>query len=294
MPTSIMTIANQKGGVGKTTTVVNLAASYAQMSKRVLVVDMDYQGNSSELLGVAEQAHKTGKELATGIQAELTLDKLRLPSNTEGIDVLAATRELDDVREKMQGQPLQHLMLSMILDCPALEDYDIVLIDTHPSLDCLLLSSLVASHYYLVPMFAEKTSSKGLAHMVSWTQRMRRLNPMLLFLGVVITRFDRTVATHVKFEKLIREAGKAANFHVFQTLIPASASVPGSDAANQVLLNYKKTAPVTIAYSALAGEVMPHLKGKRTGRLPTLNVAALQEAAEEFEVMPDVNYDDAA
>jgi chromosome partitioning protein len=292
MPTSIVTIANQKGGVGKTTTVVNLAASYAQMNKRVLVVDMDYQSNSSELLGVAEQAQQSGRDLATGILHELTLDKLRLPSNTEGIDVLAATRELDDVREKMQGQPLQHLMLNMILDCPALEEYDLVLIDTHPSLDCLLLSALVASHYYLVPMFAEKTSSKGLAHMVSWTQRMRRLNPMLLFLGVVITRYDRTVATHVKFEKLIREAGKAANFHVFQTLIPSSASVPGSDAANQVLLTYKRTAPVTIAYSALAGEALPYLKGKRTGRVPTLNVEVLQEVAEEFEVMPEINYDD--
>ena len=128
--------------------------------------------------------------------------------------------------------------------------------------------------------------------MVSWTQRMRRLNPMLLFLGVVITRYDRAVATHVKFEKLIREAGKAANFHVFQTLIPSSASVPGSDAANQVLLTYKRTAPVTIAYSALAGEVLPYLKGKRTGRVPTLNVEALQEVAEEFEVMPEVSYDE--
>jgi chromosome partitioning protein len=291
MPTSIITIANQKGGVGKTTSVVNIAASYAHMNKRVLVVDMDYQGNSSELLGVADEAQKTGRSLAAGILGEQTLDKIRIPSTTEGIDVLPATRELDDVREKMQGQPLQHLMLNMILDCEALDEYDLVLIDTHPSLDCLLLSSLVASHYYLVPMFAEKTSSKGLAHMVAWTQRMKRLNPMLMFLGVVITRYDRTIATHVKFEKLIREAGKAANFHVFQTLIPASASVPGSDAANQVLLNYKKTAPVTIAYSSLAGEVLPYLKGKRTGRVPTLNIEALNEVADEFEIMPDLSYE---
>lgn len=291
MPTSIITIANQKGGVGKTTSVVNIAASYAHMAKRVLVVDMDYQGNSSELLGVAEEAQKSGKNLASGILAEQTLDKIRISSNTDGIDVLAATRELDDVREKMQGQPLQHLMLNLVLDCPALDEYDIVLIDTHPSLDCLLLSSLVASHYYLVPMFAEKTSSKGLAHMVAWTQRMKRLNPMLMFLGVVITRFDRTIATHVKFEKLIREAGKAANFHVFQTLIPASASVPGSDAANQVLLNYKKTAPATIAYSVLAGEILPHLKGKRTGRVATMNIDLLNEVADEFEVMPELSYE---
>jgi chromosome partitioning protein len=289
MPTSIVTVANQKGGVGKTTSVVNLAASYANMGKRVLVVDMDSQGNATSLLGAEESARETGKETARAILDSLPLEEVILASNTEDVDILAGTKLLKDVKDRMEGKARQHLLLSSLLEGDALNKYDVVLIDTHPSFDCLLLSSLVASHYYMVPLFAEKSSISGFSELLSYCSDLRPLNPMLMLIGCVITKFDRSNATHVKFEKFVRDVGKSSKIRVFETLIPMSQSVAGSDAASQVLLKYKKNAPVTVAYTALAGETLPLLKGKRLGRMTTPNLAALEKLPSDFEAVPELS-----
>ena len=289
MPTSIVTVANQKGGVGKTTTVVNLAASYANMGKRVLVVDMDSQGNATSLLGAEEGARESGKEVARAILENRPLSQVVLAGNTEGVDVLAGTRLLKEVKDRMEGKARQHLLLSSLFDGGALQGYDIVLIDTHPSFDCLLLSSLVASHYYLVPLFAEKSSISGFSELLAYCSDLKPLNPMLMLIGSLITKFDRNNATHVKFESFVREVGKSSKIRVFETLIPMSQSVAGSDAASQVLLKYKRHAPVTIAYTALAGETLPFLKGKRLGRMATPNLAALEKLPSDFEAVPELS-----
>jgi chromosome partitioning protein len=291
MATSVITIANQKGGVGKTTATVNLAASYAHHNKRVLVVDMDYQTNASEQLGVVEEAGSSGRNIAQAIMKDLKIDQIRLPSNTEGIDVLASVRSLENVIANRQGSPAQHLLLNKMFDCEAYHDYDIILIDTHPSLDCSLLSALVSSHYYLVPMFPERSASQGLAQMIKYVREMRDLNPTLMLLGIVISKYDRSSATHVRFEQLIREGGKSANYRVFETLIPASVSVSGADAAGKVLLNYKRTAPVTVAYTLLAGEILPYLKGRRTGRISVPDATAVDAISREIEFMPDLAFE---
>lgn len=284
MPTSILTIANQKGGVGKTTSVVNLAASYANMGKKVLVVDMDSQGNATALLGADEVALETGKDVSRGILENLPLKDVVLSSNTEDVDVLAGNKTLKDVKDRMEGKARQHLLLSSLLSPEETSEYDVILIDTHPSFDCLLLSALVASHYYMVPLFAEKSSISGFSELLTYCSDLRPLNPMLMIVGAIITKFDRNNATHLKFEKLVRQIGKSSKFRVFETLIPSSQSVAGSDAASQVLLKYKKNAPVTLAYTALAGELLPYLKGKRLGRLATPDLDKLEKITTEFEV----------
>ncbi len=288
MPTSILTVANQKGGVGKTTTVVNLAASYANMGKNVLVIDMDSQGNATALLGVEEQALETRKDVARGILENLTLKDVVLASNTESIDVLAGNKHLKDVKDRMEGKARQHLLLSSLLTPDQISEYDVILIDTHPSFDCLLLSALVASHYYMVPLFAEKSSISGFSELLTYCSDLRPLNAMLMIIGTVITKFDRNNATHIKFEKFVRQIGKSSKFRVFETLIPISQSVAGSDAASQVLLKYKKNAPATVAYTALAGEMLPYLKGKRLGRLATPNLETLGNLPTEFEAAAEL------
>lgn len=266
--TSIITVANQKGGVGKTTTVVNLASAYAQIGKRVLVVDLDYQCNASALLGINDDSIGNNS-ISYALQNDLNFTHIVLKSNMPNVDVLAATRDLDLLREKFSGQPNQFKLVDILLNCDQLHEYDIVIIDTHPSLDCFFQSAMAASHYYLIPLFAEADSSKGLAHMVSAVENIRKyLNPMLNLLGCIITCFDKTNSTHIKFERFIREASKDGKFNVFSTTIPASKSVAAASAQSLPLHVYKKSSPVTVAYSTLAGEMLPHLKGKRTGRKP--------------------------
>src|SRR5215510_5094443 len=282
--TSIVTVSNLKGGVGKTVSVVNLAASYAQMGKRVLVLDMDPQGDATGYLGTEESAITENKQLAHAIAGNLSVEQIRLQTAVEGVDVLAGTRELREVQKRMEGELDQHLLLDSLLSNKALKEYDLVLIDTHPSEDCLLVSSLYSTHYYLIPLFPERRTSNAVSTMIAFAAKIRRLNPMLMLLGCIITKFDRKSATHVRFESVLREGSKEGNIRIFETVIPSSSAVQGSESAEQPLIHYKPNAPVAIAYSALAGEVMPGLKGKRQGKVSQPNLSAIEQIPDDFEI----------
>lgn len=284
MTTSIVTVANLKGGVGKTASVVNLAASYAQMGKRVLVVDMDPQGDATGYFGVEDQAIANNRHLARAISENQSLEEAKQPTSVEGVDILAGTRDLRDIQKRVEGEIDQHLLLDSLFKSKALNNYNMVLIDTHPSEDCLLVSALYSSHYYLIPLFPERRTSNAVSTMISFAGKLRRLNPMLMLLGCIITKFDRKSATHVRFESVLREGSKQGNIRIFETVIPASATVQGSESAEQPLINYKPNAPVTIAYSALAGEIIPGLRGKRQGKVPQPNVTAIEQIPDDFEI----------
>ena len=284
MTTSIVTISNLKGGVGKTVSVVNLAASYAQMGKRVLVLDMDPQGDATGYLGMEESAATQNKHLGEAIDKGLPLDQIRLQTSVEGVDILAGTRELREIQKRMEGELDQHLLLDSLLSHKSVKDYDLVSIDTHPSEDCLLVSALYSSHYYLIPLFPERRTSNAVSTMIAFASKIRRLNPMLMLLGCIITKFDRRSATHVRFESVLREGSKDGNIRIFETVIPSSSAVQGSESAEQPLILYKPNAPAAIAYSALAGEILPGLKGKRQGKVPQPNLPAIEQIPDDFEI----------
>lgn len=284
MTTSIVAIANLKGGVGKTASVVNIAASYAQMGKKVLVIDMDPQGDATGYFGAEEAAIVQNKHMATAISENRSLEEIRLPTMVEGVDILAGTRDLRDIQKKMEGDIDQHLLLDNLLRSKQIKNYDIILIDTHPSEDCLLVSALFSAHYYLIPLFPERRTSNAVSTMITFAGKLRRLNPMLMLLGCIITKFDRKSATHVRFESVLREGSKQGNIRIFESVIPASTAVQGSESAEQPLINYKPNARVTIAYSALAGEILPGLRGKRQGKVPQPNIAAIELIPDDFEI----------
>lgn len=266
MKTSIITVANQKGGVAKTTSVCNLAASYALNGNNVLVVDLDYQFNLTSLFNISkEDAEKNS--IAKIISENAKLDSLILKTTTENIDIVPCTRKLNDLRDSISGEVNQFHFLKDFFENDAINNYDIVLIDTHPSIDLFFKAALVASHYYLIPLFAEADSCRGLAHQIEEAEKVSKyFNPMLTLLGAFITKFDKRNTTHVSFAKAIEEAAEKSNFHLFKTVIPTSIAVAGAAASSLPLNKYKSHLNVSTAYNTLAGEILPLLKGKRTGR----------------------------
>src|SRR5262249_20370153 len=150
---SIITIANEKGGVGKTTTVVNLAAVFASMGRSALVVDNDPQGNATTLLGV-ERSALGAKTLGQAMLDKAPCDEYVVATNIKGVSLLAGTPKLRRVISELGGGHWQDKLLKKVFETEKLGEYEFVLIDTHGSVDCLLKSSLAVSHYYLIPPFA--------------------------------------------------------------------------------------------------------------------------------------------
>lgn len=257
----VITIANQKGGVGKTTTVANIAASLADMGKMVLVIDCDYQANVTSLLCGDELTKQKEKSITYAIKNDLTVDCVTVGTPFKNIDLVPANRELDELREQLVGQPNQFRLVDMMLACEKARAYDVVLIDTHPSLDCFFQSAIAASQYFIIPLFPEADSSRGLAHQLQAIEKIKKyLNPKLQFLGCIIVKYDRYNATHQKFESLIRKFGKENQIPAFKTNIPNSQSVAAAAAHGLPLFHYKPSSPASLAYKKIAKELLQHLK----------------------------------
>lgn len=281
--TDIITVGNEKGGVGKTTTVVNLAAAFASMGKAVLVTDNDPQGNASELLGV-ERGQVEPKSLAQAIFDRKSLEDYRIKSNIEGVDLLAGTPLLKQVIKEFGHTHRQDKLLNRVFETKALDEYDVILIDTHGSGDCLLLSSLAASDYYVIPVFAEPESARGLLDMLKSTVELREeINQTLTLLGVVITKFDKHNSTHREFADTIRNIGKNAKVRVFTNMIPISSSVPAASKKQISLIEYRRDLPISQSYMALAGEIVPMLGKKRPGRPSVPDVEEFSRHVDEIE-----------
>ena len=279
----LITIGNEKGGVGKTTSVINLAAAFASMDKRVLVADNDPQGNATELLGV-DRGDVGSKNLAQAILDRQSFENYLLPTNIPGVDLLPGTPLLKQVIKEYGHTHRQDKLLNKVFETPALDEYDVVLIDTHGSGDCLLLSALATSDFYVIPVFPEPESARGLLDLLKSTVEIREdINPALALLGVVITKFDKRSATHREFADTIRAIGKNAKVRVFANQIPMSGSVPAASKKQISLIEYRNDLPISQAYIALAGEILPLLGKKKTGRPSIPNVEKFSQYVDEIE-----------
>lgn len=251
MSINIIAIANQKGGVGKTTTAVNLAASLASQGKRVLVVDLDPQGNATTGSGIAKSSITGG--VYSVLLGDAQVKDAVAKSEHGGYDILAANRALAGAEIELVQEIAREMRLKNALESVT-EDYDYVLIDCPPTLTLLTLNGLVAANGVIVPMVCEYYALEGISDLIATVRKIRQaINPKLDILGIVRTLHDsRSRLSQDVSEQLQTHFGK----QLFNTTIPRNVRLAEAPSHGMPILAYDAKAKGALAYEALAKEVL--------------------------------------
>ncbi len=254
--TRVIAVANQKGGVGKTTTSVNLAAGLAQSGQRVLLVDLDPQGNATMGSGVDKRALKeTVYHVLLGLASVETVQQ---HSSTGGYDLLPANRDLAGAEVELIELDHRELRLKMAL-APILERQDFVLIDCPPALNMLTVNGLVAADSVMIPMQCEYYALEGLSDLVNTVKRVRQhLNPRLEIEGLLRTMFDprSTLAQQVSSQLQSHFGTK-----VYTTVIPRNVRLAEAPSYGAPAVRFDGACKGSLAYLQLANEVLERHAG---------------------------------
>jgi len=251
MPAKVMAIVNQKGGVGKTTTAVNLGAGLAELGQRVLVVDIDPQGNATSGLGINRRRIK--KCIYNVLIEGLTLDAVILPTAIPGLEIVPATIQLAGAEVELVLAMQREIKLREALT-PQLTSYDFILIDCPPSLGLLTLNSLTAATGVLIPVQCEYYALEGLSQLMNTVSLVQRhLNPALIVTGAVLTMFDSRTNLASQVADEVKAFFKEK---VFAAIIPRNVRLSEAPSHGQPIMTYDPRSKGAEVYMDLAREVL--------------------------------------
>ena len=251
-PARIIAMSNQKGGVGKTTTTINLAAALAEYGRRVLIVDFDPQGAASAGLGVNARAMERTiyNEL---ISAKPNIREIIVPTGVPNLDIIPANIDLSAAEIILINEVAREQALSRVLR-PVVDDYDLIIIDCQPSLGLLTVNALTAAHGVFIPLEAEYFAMRGVALLTEQIERVQdRLNPRLQLDGVLLTMVDmRTLHSREVMSSVRQGFGDK----VYDTYISRTVKFPDATIAAQPITEYAPSHQAAEAYRHLAREVI--------------------------------------
>ncbi len=251
-PARVIALCNQKGGVGKTTTAINLAAALAEYGRRVLVVDFDPQGAASVGLGV--QPHELDRTVYNLIMDRgIDYTEVLRPTAVPGLDLLPANIDLSAAEVQLVSEVARESALSRALR-PALDSYDEIIVDCQPSLGLLTVNALTAAHGVLIPLECEFFALRGVALLVETIEKVRdRLNPRLQVDGILATMYDsRTL--HAR--EVVARVHEAFGDKLFQTVIARTVKFPDATVAAEPITTYAPSHTGAEAYRQLARELV--------------------------------------
>jgi chromosome partitioning protein len=251
----IIAITNQKGGVGKTTTAINLAAALAMADMRVLVVDTDAQANCTSGLGVVRGSFR--KSIYDSLILGEPLVNVILDTELDNLKIVPAERNLTGAAIEMVDIPQRESILKRLL-APVCTDFDFVLIDSPPSLNLLTLNGLVAAHSVLVPIQCEYFALEGISELLDTVARVRRsYNPHLRILGILLTMFDERTNLSNQVREDLRSHFPNEMFH---TVIPRNIRLAEAPSFGKPIFIYDIRSKGAESYINLAKEILNHEK----------------------------------
>lgn len=250
-PARIISLCNQKGGVGKTTTTINLAASLAKYGRRVLVVDFDPQGALSAGLGVSPHDMPTIYDLL--LNPKRDVHEVIVSTNVIGLDLIPANIDLSAAEVHLVNEVARETILARVLS-QAVNEYDVILIDCQPSLGLLTVNALTASHGVLIPLECEFFALRGVALLIETIDKVRdRLNPSIQLDGVLATMYDaRTLHSREVLERVV----EAFDSNVLETVIGRTVKFPDASVAGQPIIHFAPEHSAAQSYLRLARELI--------------------------------------